>query len=147
MTREVIVLRHAIAFERDRRRWPDDALRPLTPAGKRRFRKAAQGLRNWMPRVDAVLSSPLVRARQTANLLSEVSGWPAASECSALVPGTPPTKLLAYLRTMRGGCIAVVGHEPHLSAFISVCLTKGTPISIQLRKEASHAWCSRSASR
>ena len=134
MTLEVIVLRHAIAFERDRRRWPDDALRPLTPAGKRRFRKAAQGMRDWMPRVDAVLSSPLVRARQTANLLSEVSGWPTASECSALVPDTPPTKLLAYLRTMRGGCIAVVGHEPHLSAFISVCLTRGTPISIQLRK-------------
>ena len=65
MTREVIVLRHAIAFERDRRRWPDDALRPLTPAGKQRFRKAAQGVRDWMPRVDAVLSSPLVRARQT----------------------------------------------------------------------------------
>ena len=103
------MLRHAIAFDRDRRRWPDDAPRPLTPAAKQRFRKAAQGLRNWMPRVDAVLSSPLVRARQTANLLSEVCGWPAVSDCSALVPGTPSTRLLAYLRTMRGGASPSLG--------------------------------------
>ena len=56
MTLQLIVVRHAIAFERDRGRWPEDALRPLTPAGKRRFRKAAQGLRSWSPRVEALVS-------------------------------------------------------------------------------------------
>ena len=82
MTLEVIVVRHAIAFERDRGRWPDDALRPLTPAGKRRFRKAAQGLRSWSPRVDAMPSSPFVRVRQT------------------------PARLVARLRRIRRQCVA-----------------------------------------
>lgn len=134
MTVEVIVVRHAIAFERDRRRWPDDALRPLTPAGKRRFRKAARGLRQWSPRVDAVLSSPFMRARQTADLLTQFAGWPAAIECSALVPGTPPSRLVARLRRTRGQCVAVVGHEPHLSAFISACLTEKLKVDLRLRK-------------
>ena len=134
MTLEVIVVRHAIAFERNRRRWPDDARRPLTPAGKRRFRKAALGLRKWSPRVDAVLSSPFVRARQTAKLLTKFAGWPAAIECSALVPGTPPARLVARLRKMRDQRVAVVGHEPHLSAFISACLSKRLKIDLKLRK-------------
>ena len=134
MTVEVIVVRHAIAFERDRRRWPDDALRPLTPAGKRRFRKAALGLRKWSPRVDALLSSPFVRAQQTADLLTQFSGWPAAIECSALVPGTPSSRLIARLRRTRGQCVAVVGHEPHLSAFISACLTEQLKVDLKLRK-------------
>jgi len=132
MTVEVIVVRHAIAFERDRRIWPDDALRPLTPAGKRRFRKAARGLRQ--PRVDAVLSSPFMRARQTADLLTQFAGWPAAIECSALVPGTPPSRPVARLRRTRGQCVAVVGHEPHLSAFISACLTEKLKVDLRLRK-------------
>jgi len=134
MTVEVIVVRHAIAFERDRRRWPDDALRPLTPAGKRRFRKAARGLRQWSPRIDAVLSSPFMRARQTADLLTQFAGWPAAIECSALVPGIPPSRLVARLRRTRGQCVAVVGHEPHLSAFISACLTEKLKVDLRLRK-------------
>jgi phosphohistidine phosphatase len=134
MTLEVIVVRHAIAFERNRRRWPDDELRPLRPAGKRRFRKAALGLRKWSPRVDAVLSSPFVRTRQTAELLTKFAGWPAAIECSALVPGTPPARLVARLRKMRDQRVAVVGHEPHLSTFISACLTKRLKIDLKLRK-------------
>ena len=134
MTLELIVVRHAIAFERDRGRWPEDALRPLTPAGKRRFRKAAQGLRSWSPRVDAVLSSPFIRARQTAELLTQFAGWPAAIDCSALVPGTPPARLVARLRRIRGQCVAVVGHEPHLSGLISACLTERFTIDLRLRK-------------
>ena len=57
------MVRHAIAFERDRRRWPDDALRPLTPAGKRRFRKAAGGLRQWSARVHFTLSDRKAQSR------------------------------------------------------------------------------------
>jgi len=93
-------------------------MRRLTPAGKRRFRKAARGLRQWSPRVDALPSSPFVRVRQTAELLTQFAGWPAAIDCSALVPCTPPARLVARLRRIRGQCVAVVGHEPHLSGLI-----------------------------
>jgi phosphohistidine phosphatase len=134
MTIEVIVVRHAIAFERHRKRWPDDALRPLTADGRRRFRRAARGLRRWQPRPDVVLSSPFVRAWQTAQLLAEVCGWPEARACEELEPDTQPARLLSRLRKTRGKRIAVVGHEPHLSRFMSACLAKRGPVAFELRK-------------
>src|SRR5690348_174269 len=75
---EVILVRHAIAFERDRARWRDDGERPLSPEGKRKFRKAVAGLMKLVPKVDVVLTSPLVRTRQTAEILSAVAHWPKA---------------------------------------------------------------------
>src|SRR2546429_6764465 len=62
---ELLVVRHAIAFERSPRRWPDDAERPLSPQGAARARKAALGLKRITPRPARVLVSPLRRARQT----------------------------------------------------------------------------------
>ena len=67
---EVFLVRHAIAHERNRKRWPDDAKRPLTPAGKQKFRKAARGLAKWLPKSAALLTSPYVRARETAEILA-----------------------------------------------------------------------------
>jgi len=71
---KVFLVRHAIAHARNRARWPNDALRPLTPAGKRKFRKAARGLATALPTSAALLSSPFVRARQTAELLAAALG-------------------------------------------------------------------------
>lgn len=53
---------HASAFEADAETWPDDGERPLTPDGAKRFLRAARGLRELVPAVDTVLSSPLTRA-------------------------------------------------------------------------------------
>ena len=92
------------------------------------------GFAKMVARVDAVLSSPFMRARQTADLLTQFAGWPAAIESSALVPGTSPSRLVARLRGTRGQCVAVVGHEPHLSAFISACLTEKVRVDLRLRK-------------
>jgi phosphohistidine phosphatase len=119
---ELILVRHAIAFERDPLRWPDDRLRPLTPAGRQRFRKAAQGLSHWLPEVVRVFTSPLVRARETATLLAEHAGWPAAVECPPLAPRSDPEVVLTFLRKHRGKRFALVGHEPDLSTLVSVCL-------------------------
>lgn len=55
-------VRHAVAHERDADRWPDDAKRPLTPEGEKRFRLAAGGILRLVPEVDYVLSSPFVWA-------------------------------------------------------------------------------------
>src|SRR5215471_19083588 len=84
------LVRHAIAFEPDPAQWPDDRDRPLTPEGEKRFRQAALGLRELVPSVDAVLSSPLVRAWQTAAILARKAGWPEPQRFDALEPGTPP---------------------------------------------------------
>lgn len=122
MSVELILVRHAIAFERDPQRWPDDRLRPLSPAGRQRFRKAARGLARWLPEVDRVFTSPLVRARDTATLLTKHAGWPAAAECPALAPRSEPEAVFAFLRRQRGTRIALVGHEPDLSTFAAACL-------------------------
>jgi phosphohistidine phosphatase len=135
---ELLLIRHAIAFERDRRRWPDDAARPLSPPGMRRSRRAAAGLKELCKIPDRLLTSPLIRARQTATILTEVAGWPRAEIAPELKPGEGAAAVLNLLSKKRGERIAVVGHEPDLSALLAACLLKdGVPLPIELKKNAA----------
>jgi phosphohistidine phosphatase len=59
---DLYLVRHAIAGDADPSRWPNDSDRPLTPAGEKRFRRAARGLGRIVPKVDVVLSSTFARA-------------------------------------------------------------------------------------
>ena len=93
----VYLVRHAIAFEPDSSAWPDDRERPLTPAGQKRFRRAARGLRTLVPSVDLMLSSPLTRAWQTAEVLQQVARWPAPTRFEPLEPGRAPEEVLEAL--------------------------------------------------
>lgn len=131
---ELLLVRHAIAFERNARRWADDDERPLCPRGIERARRAAAGLKRLTPRPARVLVSPLLRTRQTAALLTQCAGWPEALTCEALRPGTAPEKLLALLPRSRNARIAVIGHEPDLSALLALCLDGGTRSALTLRK-------------
>ncbi|HEV2285359.1 MAG TPA: histidine phosphatase family protein [Steroidobacteraceae bacterium] len=119
---ELLIVRHAMAFERNARRWPDDGARPLSPRGVARARKAAAGLKQLVRVPGRVLTSPLVRARQTAAILSEVAGWPQARECPELAPGVAPEALLAALRRLPGSRMALIGHEPALSRLLAAAL-------------------------
>jgi phosphohistidine phosphatase len=119
---ELLIVRHAIAFERDARRWPDDGERPLSPRGVARARKAAAGLKQLVRAPGRVLVSPLTRTRQTAAILTEVAGWPDATPCAELAPGGSPEALLALLKRMREPRIAVVGHEPGVGRLLTVAL-------------------------
>jgi phosphohistidine phosphatase len=119
---ELLIVRHAIACERSAKRWPDDSERPLSPRGTARGRKAAAGLKVIAPPPAQVLVSPLRRAHQTATILTERAGWPAAVECRQLLPGATPEALLALLTRMPDKCIALVGHEPGLGRLLQVCL-------------------------
>jgi phosphohistidine phosphatase len=122
MSLELILVRHAIAFERDRARWRDDGERPLSPEGKRKFRKAVAGLAKWLPKVDAVLTSPLVRTRQTAEILTGVAHWPKAIDTAELAPSGSPVAALAVLRGRTEKRLAVVGHEPRLGELLALCI-------------------------
>jgi len=119
---ELLIVRHAIAFERNARRWPDDGERPLTPRGVQRARQAAAGLRVLARRPARVLTSPLLRARQTAALLAQIAHWPPAAECAQLDPDAAPQALLSLLARARHTAVAVVGHEPHVSRLLATCL-------------------------
>jgi phosphohistidine phosphatase len=133
MGTEIILVRHAIAYERDRTRWRDDRQRPLTPGGKQKFRKAAAGLAKWIPTVDCIFTSPLARARQTAELLTEIAGWPEALEAAELAPEGSPTAVLSMLRTQKAKRIALVGHEPGLSELLAACIA-GSAATLPMKK-------------
>ena len=131
----VYLIRHAVAFDRDRKRWPDDRQRPLTPQGMKKFAKAAAGLRQIADPVEAVLASPLVRTRQTADLLTEVAEWPRALHAPELAPERTPAQVLARLRSQGGGSIALVGHEPNLSHLLAVAIGgAGAALDLEFKK-------------
>jgi phosphohistidine phosphatase len=121
---KLYLVRHAIAEERDFERWPDDADRPLTIRGVKRFRRAARGLASVAPAVDVTLSSPYLRAWQTATLLAEEPGWPSPTVAPSLIPGSLPMQAVASLIAYRGAeAVAMVGHEPDLHRLASHLLT------------------------
>jgi phosphohistidine phosphatase len=134
---DLLIVRHAIAFERDRHRWQKDAERPLSPAGIRRARKAAAGLKKLTKRPERLLTSPLVRAMQTAQILTEVAGWPEAETAAELSPGEPALAVLALLGKGRATLTAVVGHQPGLGQLLAACLLGGGgALPIEMKKHA-----------
>jgi phosphohistidine phosphatase len=121
---QVIIIRHAIAGERDPAKWPGDRDRPLTEAGERRFRRLARCYGRLIPRVDAVWSSPLKRAWQTAEILAGDAGWPKPQVLEAMEPGKPVSGVRTFLRKQGPDTrIALVGHEPELHELLSLLLT------------------------
>jgi phosphohistidine phosphatase len=132
---KVFLVRHAIAYERNRARWPNDALRPLTPAGKRKFRRAADGLAKWLPRSAHLLTSPFVRARATATMLAEARGSKTPLECAGLAADAPVSQAFELLRAQKGKAVILVGHEPYLGDFLSAALAgQRTRLAIDFRK-------------
>ncbi len=134
---ELLIVRHAIALPRDRRRWPDDAARPLSPSGARRARKAAAGLKGLCKVPDRLLTSPLLRARQTAEILTEVAGWPRAEAAPELKAGAGAEAVLALLGKLRSKRMAIVGHQPDLSVLLNACLLEDRgAFTVEMKKNA-----------
>ena len=134
---ELLIVRHAIAYERNAKRWPDDGDRPLSPRGVVRARRAAAGLKRLAVRPVRVLASPLVRTQQTAAILTQYAAWPRALPCPLLLPGGSPQELLALLARTRGQRLAVVGHQPDLGRLIATCLPGSAgSAAFELRKMA-----------
>lgn len=110
------LVRHAIAFERDSDKWPDDGKRPLTHKGIARMREVVDGLVELNVELDLVVTSPLVRAKQTADVM--LAGLPDAPDLvvsEAMSPNGSPAavaELLAHHTKLKS--IALVGHEPSL---------------------------------
>ena len=111
---ELYLIRHAIAEERGEK-WPDDNKRPLTEEGIARMRKAARGLARVGVTLDAVLTSPLVRARQTAEIVAAASdSKPPLVNVESLTPDGGYAAIVADLEkhARKAVRIALVGHEP-----------------------------------
>jgi phosphohistidine phosphatase len=115
------LLRHAIAAPRGTPGYRDDAKRPLTEEGHRQAQDVAVGFARLRPSVDAVLSSPYVRAMQTAEHLARAfKRRPPIRELRELLPEAAPQETAHALAGFAEAAhLVMVGHEPHLSAWLS----------------------------
>src|SRR6476661_9798976 len=117
---QLLIVRHAIAEDREDWAPRDDKLRPLTDDGKKKMKEAAKALRTMVQRVDVLGTSPLTRAVETAEILSKVYDKIDPVMVDALAPGQRPAALATWLRTQAvHKTVAVVGHEPGLGAAAS----------------------------
>ncbi len=133
---DLYIVRHAAAYGRDPDRWPDDGERPLTPEGEQEFRRAARGLARIAPPPDALLTSPYRRAWRTAEILSELDGWPSPEATPVLEPTLPPEKAALELAAHEEAeAVVVVGHRPGLHELAAYFLTgSGDGVEITVKK-------------
>jgi phosphohistidine phosphatase len=119
---ELLVVRHAIAEDRETFRG-EDALRPLTAEGRRRFEKGARGLATLVDGVDVMATSPLVRAVETGEIVAKALAVRRTVRLAELDPDADPAAVVVWLRAPRRGArAAIVGHEPHLSRLVAYLL-------------------------
>lgn len=133
---DLLVIRHAIAA--DPADYADDAERPLTAEGKKKMRQAVKGLRGSVPKIGLLATSPLVRAVETAEIVSAAYDGIAAIIAPVLAPGHSPATIAQWLESCRKhDMVAVVGHEPGLSRLISWFLSGSERSFIELKKGAA----------
>jgi phosphohistidine phosphatase len=120
---QLYLVRHAIAEDRGDA-WPDDRLRPLADVGKQRMRRQARSLVALGISFDQILTSPLVRTRETADILAEAfPAPPRIVEVEALEPDRRPKEVLGALRDFsRRTSLALIGHEPGIGEVAGVLL-------------------------
>jgi phosphohistidine phosphatase len=130
---ELYFVRHGVAEQRGEA-WPDDTRRPLSGEGMSRMRKGARGLARVGVGIEVILTSPLVRARQTAEILAaEIEPRPSLVNIDSLAPDGSYAAVIADLekhaRKMR---IALVGHEPMIGELVARLI--GSRHAIEFKK-------------
>ncbi len=136
---DLYVLRHGLAGTRGSPEYPNDDERPLTSRGVRRMIRQTRGLRSIGLSVDVIITSPLTRAAQTAEIVHQgLDESIRLTVSEALAPTGDPAALMAQLAMDRPSVdrVMIVGHEPYLSGLISVLATGGTEPVIRLKKGA-----------
>src|SRR5579883_817378 len=116
---DLYLIRHADALPLGVQGFTEDGARPLSDEGRAQAKALGEALSAKGIRLDKIATSPLVRARQTADgLLAAWSGsTPELVVCEELVPGSKRRKLARFLRQLGGNAVAVVGHQPDLGRF------------------------------
>ncbi len=129
--------RHGIAGERDPARYPDDATRPLTAEGVDRTDEVARGLQALGARVDLMITSPLLRAAQTADILARrltPDRQPLPAE--SLKPNGSFALFMKWLGECAVESVMAVGHMPDIGEFAQQCLTGGRGFEMTFKKAA-----------
>lgn len=115
---KLLIVRHADAGDRDEfaKTGKSDDQRPLSEKGRDQVKNGVAGLKKLVPSVDLIVTSPYVRAVQTAEGVREIYGKVPQEETGTLEPEVAPAEFEAWLKSQRDYEVVVaVGHEPHLS--------------------------------
>ena len=134
---KLLIIRHAIAEDREEfaKSGKPDEQRPLTRAGRRKMKEAAKGLRRAVRTIDHLATSPLVRAAQTAEIVSDTWEIGGAEVIPALAPEARPEALAEWGAAHTGkDVVAVVGHEPHLSSLATWLVSGQSDSRVELKK-------------
>lgn len=134
---DIYLLRHGDAVELGTAGVKTDFDRPLTPEGKRTIEHVARALRAMCVRVDLVLTSPLIRAKQTADIVARILDVEdQLMLAEELIVGVSQRKLINKLRGFDPvpGAVLLVGHEPYLSRLVSVLVTGQPDALISIKK-------------
>lgn len=134
---DLYILRHAIAVNREDASYPRDSERPLTAKGIAKLRKVIRGIKTLGLSFDLILTSPYVRALETAELVAAELGVGTRVERTPhLSPDGDPRALIDLMRSRRGAhaSVLVVGHEPYLSGLISVLVSGDEQATIIMKK-------------
>jgi phosphohistidine phosphatase len=132
---QILLVRHAIAADGAAFAGAD-ADRPLTEDGRRRFERGARALAALVPELGLVATSPLRRARETAEILASAfdARIPVAT-AAALAPGAPGDAVVHLLDGWRDRkTVALVGHEPDLTRLEGLLLTGRERSLAELKK-------------
>jgi phosphohistidine phosphatase len=129
------LVRHAIAAERGPK-YPKDDIRPLTRVGKARMKEVVAGWRKLKPRLDLILTSPLVRAQSTAEIVRDgLRDNVRLERFLTLAPGHRPIEVVAALAQLakpgkrkKPSVIALVGHEPDLGQLAAWLIGAREPV-------------------
>jgi phosphohistidine phosphatase len=130
---EIYILRHGIAVERGTKGYKNDSDRPLTKEGAEKMEQIAKTLQAMEVQFDLILSSPYVRAQQTAQIVGDELGEE-VTFTDFLIPGANGLELIGEINDEKPQRVLLVGHEPDLSQLISVLITGGTEAMIELKK-------------
>ena len=131
------ILRHGIAVDPGSPNYPSDADRPLTPKGERKLQRITEAMQALDLSFDLILSSPYVRARQTAEIVAEACGARKKVEFTdSLVPGGSHKRLIDLLNNLKPPPenVLLSGHEPSLSGLISLLVSGEQGFSVVMKK-------------
>jgi phosphohistidine phosphatase len=120
---EVYMLRHGDAVPRGTPGYPNDD-RPLTEDGIKKLTESAKGIAGLVDNPDVIVSSPMIRALETAKIAAEAAGYvKEIITTEYLVPGNPMRSLFNFLKDYnKSEKLLLVGHEPHLGYLASYLL-------------------------
>ena len=130
---DIFIVRHGIAEEVSSD--GSDESRELTSEGKKKMKESSAGFARLERKVDRIYSSPLARARQTAEILANALDRK-VEEMKELAPGHSPAQVCHKLKQLKAGSVMVVGHEPNCSELASYLLLGSGGVSIEFKKGA-----------